>query len=272
MLKATYPDCEITVITSNITKKIIDSNNHVTHTLLYNKFFSFRDKLSFIKKLVFKYDILVDFKNSILQFIICAKKNTSFVRFYHSGIHEKDRNIALLGKIIKKNIPVTTADFRLSADEIAEIDLDKKKFIGVACSSKSDAKTFDRVILAKVFKDILEHGEEILVFGLSEDREYYGELLSYPGVTDMVGKTNLAQLSYLIKNNVKCLLSVDSGILHIASYFNVPIVALFGPTDPLRYGPWSDISSVLQTDTPFLADIEPIEIRQRIFSKGFAYA
>jgi ADP-heptose:LPS heptosyltransferase len=31
----------------------------------------------------------------------------------------------------------------------------------------------------------------------------------------------------------------DSGIMHLASYFDRPVIALFGRTDPFFYGPWS---------------------------------
>ena len=54
----------------------------------------------------------------------------------------------------------------------------------------------------------------------------------------LAGKINLRQLAFVLK---KCswALTHDSGVMHLASYFNVPVVALWGPTDINKYAPWS---------------------------------
>ena len=42
-------------------------------------------------------------------------------------------------------------------------------------------------------------------------------------------------------------LGLDSGPLHLAAALGVPGVALFGPTDPKRNGPWSDRITTLRS-------------------------
>jgi heptosyltransferase-1 len=37
----------------------------------------------------------------------------------------------------------------------------------------------------------------------------------------------------------KCVVSADTGPLHLASALKTPVVGLFGPTDPARNGPYS---------------------------------
>lgn len=39
---------------------------------------------------------------------------------------------------------------------------------------------------------------------------------------------------------------VDNGLLHVAASFRVPVVALFGPMDPVRWRPWGTDHAVLQ--------------------------
>jgi ADP-heptose:LPS heptosyltransferase len=54
---------------------------------------------------------------------------------------------------------------------------------------------------------------------------------------DLIGKTSLAQLPDVIAS-AKLVVSNDSGPMHLAAAQGVPVLALFGPTAPERYGPY----------------------------------
>jgi heptosyltransferase-1 len=41
----------------------------------------------------------------------------------------------------------------------------------------------------------------------------------------------------------------DTGPVHLAAALERPVVAIFGPTDPARNGPWNTRSRVLRDDT-----------------------
>ena len=51
------------------------------------------------------------------------------------------------------------------------------------------------------------------------------------------GKTTLGQVAVLIKR-FNLIVSNDSGIVHIACAVGTPVVAIFGPTNYKRNGPW----------------------------------
>ena len=53
----------------------------------------------------------------------------------------------------------------------------------------------------------------------------------------MAGKTDLKELISIIRN-ASYMISNDSGPIHIAAAFKIPVVAIFGPTNPLRTGPY----------------------------------
>ena len=53
---------------------------------------------------------------------------------------------------------------------------------------------------------------------------------------NFVGKTNITQLAALL-SRCRAYVSPDSAPLHVASAMGVPMVALFGPTDPRRHMP-----------------------------------
>jgi lipopolysaccharide heptosyltransferase I len=50
--------------------------------------------------------------------------------------------------------------------------------------------------------------------------------------------TNLSELIALVGKS-RLMVSGDSGPLHVASALGIPVVGLYGPTDPVRNGPWN---------------------------------
>ena len=56
-------------------------------------------------------------------------------------------------------------------------------------------------------------------------------------IISYAGKTSLRELMALI-SLADCLLTNDSGPMHIAAALKKPLIALFGSTNPLRTGPW----------------------------------
>jgi ADP-heptose:LPS heptosyltransferase len=58
-----------------------------------------------------------------------------------------------------------------------------------------------------------------------------------PNTINLVGKTTVADLSALMRR-LDLFIAHDCGVFHIAAASNVPIVGLFGPTNPVATGPF----------------------------------
>lgn len=54
---------------------------------------------------------------------------------------------------------------------------------------------------------------------------------------NLAGKMYLAQLTQLL-TNARLFIGPDTGITHLAAATNVPVIALFGPTNPVKWAPW----------------------------------
>jgi heptosyltransferase-2 len=54
---------------------------------------------------------------------------------------------------------------------------------------------------------------------------------------DFTGRTSLSELAALLKQ-CRLIVTNDSGPMHMAQALGVPVVSIFGPTDPGRCGPW----------------------------------
>ena len=69
------------------------------------------------------------------------------------------------------------------------------------------------------------------------------------GAARMAPMTRLADLVEICRS-ASLMVSGDTGPLHIATAVGTPVVSIFGPTDPLRNGPWSgDDIAISRFDT-----------------------
>jgi 3-deoxy-D-manno-octulosonic-acid transferase/heptosyltransferase-1 len=63
------------------------------------------------------------------------------------------------------------------------------------------------------------------------------------------GRTSLSELAYLYKK-ARFVITTDSGPMHLAAAVGTPVIALFGPTDPARTGPYGKGHTIIRTDLP----------------------
>jgi ADP-heptose:LPS heptosyltransferase len=68
----------------------------------------------------------------------------------------------------------------------------------------------------------------------------------------LAGRTDLATLAAILRRS-RLVLTGDTGVMHLAAAVGAPLVALFGPESPVRYGPAGGID----TWNRRISDIEP---------------
>jgi len=91
-------------------------------------------------------------------------------------------------------------------------------------------------------EDSSEISEKIIEFVREKDE---GKHVNQ--IQNLAGKTNLKELCYLLKES-SLFVGVDSGIMHLASSFDIPVVGIFGPTDPFYLGPQNRRSRVVREE------------------------
>lgn len=87
----------------------------------------------------------------------------------------------------------------------------------------------------------------VLIGGGATDRRIADDITAAMLVPpiDLVGKTTLKQLAYVLKN-AAVVVGGDTGPLHLAAGLNRPVVALLGPTDINRNGPYHQSENALE--------------------------
>ena len=238
-LRVNYPQAKLAVVSSSQSKSFLLKKTFIDEIVIFDKFWKLRQKISFIRDLRGKYDLIVDLKHSALPVMLGAKKRTPLFRKAIRGGHVRDEYLALINRFTPRNSAVKS-EFSVSERESDRWrKLGSKKVVFIACSSREKLKRYPYEYLLKVITELLS-GYTLAILGVEEDRQFYKDILSLRGVIDLVGKTEMADVYYLLKNYGQLLICADSSIMHLASYLNIPIVALFGVTDPVRYGPWSE--------------------------------
>ena len=106
---------------------------------------------------------------------------------------------------------------------------------------------------------------KVVVFGTNADRKVgEGALATAPErVINMAGKTTLGQAMALMAR-CRVFITNDSGLMHVAAALHIPLVAIFGSTNPVTTGPFSDRVVIVRKDidcSPCLKAVCPVDFR-----------
>ncbi len=201
------------------------------------------------------------FGAALLAFLIGAKRRIGYARDGRSlfltdplpwniqqNQHQVERYLALLQTL---DIPIVSRDLSLHVSAEAEAfakeiwehyQLTSEQFIiGL---NPGGAFGPSKRWLPSRFAALADHLQlvekaRVIFFGNKADQAIVDQItasMRTPALS-LVGKDTLDSLGALIRR-CAVLVTNDSGPMHIASAFQIPVVAIFGPTDPRQTGPY----------------------------------
>ena len=198
-----------------------------------------------------EFDLLVDFKDTMLPFLLYAKRKTLIFKKPPAYVtHMKDRHLwrlkqavgGIQNKDYKPRIWVPE-DILAQTEEVFNsnrIYPGKDKIVSVAPGARSHTKQWTREGFVSVSKSLTaKPGVKVVLVGDQHDLKISTQIAQASGdaaVLDLCGKTSLKQLAAVLKKSA-LLITNDSAPMHIAWAVETPVVAIFGPTDPARYRP-----------------------------------
>jgi lipopolysaccharide heptosyltransferase II len=98
-----------------------------------------------------------------------------------------------------------------------------------------------------------EHGATIVLTGTSHDaaivREVQAAIPPTVRVLNLCEQADLLDLAAVLER-LAVFVTGDTGPMHLAAAVGTPLVALFGPSDPVRYAPRSKRSRIVRVDLP----------------------
>lgn len=71
----------------------------------------------------------------------------------------------------------------------------------------------------------------------AEERAYCAALASGPDVVDLSGRLSFGELAEMIRR-ARLYIGPDTSVTHLAAACGTPTLAIFGPSNPVKWGPW----------------------------------
>ncbi|MCM8797460.1 MAG: hypothetical protein NC923_06270, partial [Candidatus Omnitrophica bacterium] len=264
-LKANFPQAKFTVLVGERPKEIFGDNPSVEKIIVYNK----RSPLSAKIELFYtlkkeKFDIVVDLRNTLFSFLLPAPYKTSpFLIIPKTITHMKDRHLYRLinpksRMPLNANLKIPRLCLTVRADDQEYIDKllfqnnisRDDSIILLACGGRSHTKIWPQDNFVTLIYSIVDKlRSKVILVGDNNDAAIARYIIerSEARAADLTAKTTIRQLACLLKRS-SCVIANDSAVLHMASYLNIPVLGIFGPTDDLKYGPWSDRSIIIKKD------------------------
>ncbi|MCL5409047.1 MAG: glycosyltransferase family 9 protein [Candidatus Omnitrophica bacterium] len=259
LIKDTYKKAEIDIVIGPRALGFARNNPWFSNIYVWNKKISLNLFTSLRKK---RYDIIFDFKNSLLPFFLRGKyKFTFFIKEFFSDksfTHESERTIKFVesyfGKPENINLyfPVLQTDIEKTEKFFKTFGINKSDIIIVMNPGAAfPAKRWKKENFIQTGKEILKiYDAKIIITGNKLEKSLGEDIkigINNKNVFNLAGETTIGELAAILKM-ADVLITNDTGTLHLASAVRCPVVVIFGPSNPYRYGPIGTKNYVLHAD------------------------
>ena len=279
-IRKNFPHSEITMLAKPWVVPVFEKNPHVDHIMIYDsndRHKGWRGKWRLIQEIKKRnFDLAVLFQNAVEAAMVALLSHIPLRLGYstdgrglfltHSvpvrrhakfkNIHEIDYYLDILtpfgltpdGKGL--TLKINESNHRTADALLAKYGISKRdQIVGInpGATYGSAKRWFPERYAALADKIQEYYGAHILVFGSLGEKEIGQKvtaLIKKPAV-NLCGRTTLGEAMALID---KCHLFItnDSGLMHVAAALGIPLVAIFGPTNPQTTGPIGPKSRIVR--------------------------
>ncbi|MDD5045000.1 MAG: glycosyltransferase family 9 protein, partial [Candidatus Omnitrophica bacterium] len=258
---ATFPEAQVHVLTGPRPKEIFERNPKVHRVVIFDKRVALREKIKLFKYLnTQRFDLIVDLRNTAFGHFLSAKHRV--LPSSGNALHMKDRHLAGLLSFLsgeqlnldtlkRQSLYISDPDRGYIEKILAENGILRSAPIAVVSpGARSHIKRWKEEGFIELVDRLKEEfGMQVVLVGDKEDKPVASRIAAGVSNTllDLSGKTSLGELAALLER-ASLVITNDSAVLHLAGYLNVAVVALFGPTDEKKYGPWSQNSVTVKKE------------------------
>jgi len=191
------------------------------------------------------------------------------------SLHEIEKNLSLVRLVSEKSwdgqwsLPLDSQAIKNVQGLLTRYFPEEGPVIVLHAGTSNPAKRWPAEHFAKLCDKVNERGRySIALMGGAEEKEISAEVarLSKSKLVDFTGALTLRELVAFFNNQqVKLLVSVDSGPVHVAWISKVPVVALYARnnegSDPARWGPLGPKHEVIHKN---MSEITVDEVYEKV--------
>ena len=241
-----YNDVEITFIGSFVSIEVMKNHPKVVKIIVLDKKYT---NLYRTAKDLGRFDVFFSFRSSIrsnfLKFFISSKNKYQFDKNKYQNRHQVEKYNDFVNDSLL--IDSTAGKLQIYGYNIAK---SKKKILGInPGASYGSAKRWYPQEFAKVASE-LSAEYDIVIFGGPSEIDIAGDIeqalidSSVKNYKNLAGNTTITELINKIAS-LDLFITGDSGPMHIAAAFQIPTVAIFGPTKDKETSQWMNKKSII---------------------------
>jgi len=239
-----YPEARVTIVGSYLSTQTLQSHPKVVDShILTKKLLKLRAEARALGSFDIAISFRSSFRSSLLLMMVDATAKYQFPKSY-SGMHQVQK----YALFIEESLDISIVPQNLKLYE--EPYIYTKPTLGInPGATYGSAKRWYPEEFAKVAVAIADK-YDIVIFGgpgeedIALDIERAITKNGISNVTNLAGKLNISQLISHIAG-LSWLVTNDSGPMHIAAAYQVPTVALFGPTRYKETNQWQNQNGYL---------------------------
>ena len=241
-----YNDAQITFIGSFVSIEALKSHTKAVKTIVLDKKYTYLYKIS---RDLGNFDAFFSFRSSLrtkfLKFLISAKNKYQFDKNKYQNHHQVEK----YNDFVNDSLSIDSAAGKL---QIYGYDIvkSKRRILGInPGASYGSAKRWYPKEFAKVTSE-LSSEYDIVIFGGPSETDIAGDIeqeLINSGIKNyenLAGNITIPELIDKI-SNLNLFITGDSGPMHVAAAFQVPTVAIFGPTKDKETSQWMNSKSII---------------------------
>ena len=244
-------EVEITLIGSFASIEVLKNHQKVVKIVVLDKKYPSLVKIS---RELGSFDAFFSFRNSFrskfLKLLISANNKNQFKKSKYPNRHQVEKYNDFVNDSLGTNFPAR----KLVLQSINSTISTDKLSLGInPGASYGSAKRWYPEEFAQVAAK-LSSNYDIIIFGSPDEEDIAKDIeksLIEKGVTNyqnLVGKTTIVELINQI-SSLDLFITGDSGPMHVAATFQVPTVAIFGPTRDDDTSQWMNEKSVIVKKT-----------------------
>ena len=239
-------DVQITLIGSFVSIEAMKNDPKVVKTVVLDKKYRALYKIA---KNLGDFDVFFSFRSStrskFLKFLISAKNKYQFDKNKYIDCHQVEK----YNNFINDSLNINFSAGKLSLS-VVNSQSSANKAVGInPGASYGSAKRWYPQEFAKVAAE-LSSEYEIVIFGGPGEVDIAGDIekllikKDVKNYKNLAGKTTIPELINHI-SNLDLFITGDSGPMHVAATFEVPTVAIFGPTKDDETSQWMNEKSLI---------------------------